>query len=195
MRVRWRGLELPSRLICDKETITPSYGRFAAEPFERGFGHTIGNSLRRILLSSLEGAAVTQIKVDKASHEFATIDGVKEDVTDLILNIKGVVVRMTTEEPSVMRIQKQGAGKVKAGDLITDPAVQVMNTEHHIATLSEGAELSAELVVKKSVRFCACATASKTPAWGSERIMTGSFWRFGRTRASTLKWRWLKLRR
>jgi len=149
MRVRWRGLELPSRVICNAENLTPSYGMFIAEPFERGFGHTIGNSLRRILLSSLEGAAVTTVKIESAPHEFSTIKGMKEDVADVILNIKGIVVRINTDEPRLLRIQKSGAGEVKAGDILTDPSVQVMNVDHHIATLSDGARFNAELVVKR----------------------------------------------
>jgi len=149
MRVRWRGLELPSRLICDVAALTPSYGKFVAEPFERGFGHTIGNSLRRILLSSLEGAAVTTVKIESAQHEFSTIEGVKEDVADIILNIKGVVVRLNTSEPKQVRIQKTGPGEVKAGDILTDPEVQVMNPDYHIATLSEGAKFNAEMVIER----------------------------------------------
>ena len=93
MRIRWRGLELPSLVTCDQKTLTATYGKFVAEPFERGFGVTVGNSLRRILLSSLEGSSVTQIKIHGAQHEFTTLPGVVEDVTDMILNIKSLVVK------------------------------------------------------------------------------------------------------
>ncbi len=93
MRIRWRGLELPSQVVCDRASLGPTYGKFVAEPFERGFGVTIGNSLRRILLSSLEGSAVTRVKLHGAQHEFTTLPGVVEDVTDIVLNVKSLVVR------------------------------------------------------------------------------------------------------
>ena len=103
MRIRWRGLELPSRLIPTRETATSTYGEFTAEPFERGFGATIGNSLRRILLSSLEGSAVTRVKIQGVQHEFSTIPGVVEDVTDICLNLKSLVVKNTSASPKVIR--------------------------------------------------------------------------------------------
>ena len=98
MRVRWRGLELPSRVSCDSATLTDTYGKFVIEPFERGYGHTLGNSLRRILLSSLEGSAVTAVLIENVKHEFSTVPGILEDVTDLVLNIKQLVIRMHTDE-------------------------------------------------------------------------------------------------
>ncbi|MGI9427779.1 MAG: hypothetical protein ACR2NM_03915 [Bythopirellula sp.] len=104
MHIRWRGLELPSQVTCETETLTNTYGKFVAEPFERGFGTTIGNGLRRILLSSLEGSAVTQIKVHNAQHEFTTIAGVLEDVTDIVLNIKSLVVKNHSESTNVLRV-------------------------------------------------------------------------------------------
>src|SRR5438105_4309623 len=103
MRIRWRGLELPNRLVSDRETLTGTYGKFVAEPFERGFGVTIGNSLRRILLSSLEGSAVTQIKIHGAQHEFTTLPGVVEDMTDVVLNVKSLVVKNHTDQTKVLR--------------------------------------------------------------------------------------------
>src|SRR5579862_4836341 len=112
MRIRWRGLELPSRLIPDIDTATPTYCRFVAEPFERGFGVTIGNSLRRILLSSLEGSAVTRIKIQGVQHEFTTIPGVVEDVTDICLNLKSLVVKNTSEQPRSIRIDRNQQGVV-----------------------------------------------------------------------------------
>src|SRR5438876_10860041 len=108
MRIKWRGLELPNRLSCDRDTLTDTYGKFYAEPFERGFGVTVGNSLRRILLSSLEGSAVTRVKIQGVQHEISTIPGVVEDVTDIILNIKSLVVKNTSDEPQVLRLQAHG---------------------------------------------------------------------------------------
>src|ERR1700758_2092102 len=107
MRIKWRGLELPNRLSSDRDTLTDTYGKFYAEPFERGFGVTVGNSLRRILLSSLEGSAVTQVKLHNAQHEFTTLPGVVEDVTDIILNIKSLVVKNHSENTRVVRIEKK----------------------------------------------------------------------------------------
>src|ERR671933_1759090 len=104
MRIRWRGLELPSRVVSDRATLTDTYGKFTAEPFERGFGTTVGNSLRRILLSSLEGAAVTHIRLRGAEHEFSSLPGVMEDVTDIILNIKSLIVKLDADEPKEMKV-------------------------------------------------------------------------------------------
>src|SRR6478672_10446826 len=114
MRIRWRGLELPSRVVSDRATLTDTYGKFTIEPFERGFGVTVGNSLRRILLSSLEGSAVTRVKIQNVQHEISSIAGVVEDVTDIILNIKSLVVKNTTDSPKVLRIERHEKGVVKA---------------------------------------------------------------------------------
>ena len=108
MRVRWRGLELPSRVHADRSTLTDTYGKFYAEPFERGFGMTLGNSLRRILLSSLEGSAVTRVKIQGVMHEVSTIPGVVEDVTDIILNVKSLVVKNLSDQPKIIRINAHG---------------------------------------------------------------------------------------
>src|SRR5579872_2030861 len=118
MRIRWRGLELPSRLIPDADTATGTYSRFVAEPFERGFGVTIGNSLRRILLSSLEGSAVTRIKIQGVQHEFTTIPGIVEDVTDICLNLKSVIVKNHGLVSKTLRIEKHERGVVTAGDIV-----------------------------------------------------------------------------
>src|SRR5438552_9992737 len=104
MRIKWRGLELPNRLSSERETLTDTYGKFYAEPFERGFGVTVGNSLRRILISSLEGSAVTRVKIQGVQHEITTIPGVVEDVTDIILNIKSLVVKNASDQPKTIRI-------------------------------------------------------------------------------------------
>ena len=148
MHIRWRGLELPSVVHCDSETLTPTYGKFFAEPFERGFGATIGNSLRRILLSSLEGSAVTQIKIRGAQHEFTTIPGVLEDVTDIILNVKSLVVKKHTSETRVITIDKSVAGPVTGADVQTDSDVEVINKDLVIATLTDDVPLFVEMVVE-----------------------------------------------
>src|SRR5919199_1782484 len=136
MRIRWRGLELPNRVGCDRSTLTDTYGKFTVEPFERGFGVTVGNSLRRILLSSLEGSAVTRVKIQGVQHEISTIPGVVEDVTDIILNIKSLVVKNTSELPRTIRIDRHERGVVTAANIITDEAVQIINPEHINGTLT-----------------------------------------------------------
>src|SRR3954447_4533296 len=110
MRIRWRGLELPSRVVSDRATLTDTYGKFFIEPFERGFGVTIGNSLRRVLLSSLEGSSVTRVKIQGVQHEISTIPGVVEDVTDIILNVKSLVVKSASEQPKTIRIDRNNRG-------------------------------------------------------------------------------------
>lgn len=148
MHIRWRGLELPSQVTCETETLTNTYGKFVAEPFERGFGTTIGNGLRRILLSSLEGSAVTQIKVHNAQHEFTTIAGVLEDVTDIVLNIKSLVVKNHSESTKVLRVERNTAGLVTAADIETDESVEVINEDLVIATLTEDVPFIIEMVVE-----------------------------------------------
>jgi DNA-directed RNA polymerase subunit alpha len=143
-----RDLIRPKRLEVEKETLTPFYGKFIAEPLERGFGITIGNSLRRILLSSLQGAAITSVKIDGVLHEFSTIPGVKEDVTDIILNLKEVRLKLHTEGPKTIRVKAEGPMILKAGDILTDDSVEILNPDHYLATLSKEAKLSMEMVVK-----------------------------------------------
>ncbi len=143
-----KDLIRPKRLEVEKETLTPFYGKFVAEPFERGFGITIGNSLRRILLSSLQGAAITSVKIDGVLHEFSTIPGVKEDVTEIILNLKEVRLKLHTEGPKTIRVKTEGAKVLKAGDIVAGDAVEILNPEHYIATLSRDGKLSVEMVVK-----------------------------------------------
>src|SRR5205809_7261320 len=127
MRIRWRGLELPSRVVADQATLTDTYGKFIAEPFERGFGTTVGNSLRRVLLSSLEGSAVVRVKIQGVQHEITTIPGVVEDVTDIILNVKSLVVKNSSELPRTIRIDRHERGVVTASNIITDEPVQNIN--------------------------------------------------------------------
>ncbi len=148
MRIRWRGLELPSLVTAERSTLSATYGKFVAEPFERGFGVTVGNSLRRILLSSLEGSAVTQIKLHGAQHEFSTLPGVVEDVTDIVLNVKSLVVKNYSEQTRVVRIEKNQKGPVTGADVRTDEQVEVINKDHLIATLTEDVPFLLEMVVE-----------------------------------------------
>ena len=126
-----------------------TYGKFVLEPLERGFGITMGNSLRRVLLSSLPGVAVTSIKVDGVLHEFSTVPGVKEDLVEIILNLKELALKMSGDEPKIITVNAQGAGQVTAGDIITDAEVEILNPEHPIATLNEDAKLYMEITVEK----------------------------------------------
>ena len=144
----WKGLIRPKRLEVEKETLTPFYGKFSAEPLERGFGITIGNSLRRSLLSSLQGAAITSFKIDGVLHEFSTIPGVKEDVTEIILNLKEVRLKLHTEGPKTIRIKTEGLKVLKAGDIQTGDAVEILNPDQYLATLSRDGKLSMEMMVK-----------------------------------------------
>jgi len=148
MHIRWRGLELPSLVECDGASLTSTYGKFVAEPFERGFGNTLGNSLRRILLSSLEGSAVTQIKIRGAQHEFTTIPGVLEDVTDIVLNVKSLVVKNHSESTRVIMVEKNEAGPITGAHIQTDQDVEVINKDHVIATLTEDVPFMMEMVVE-----------------------------------------------
>ncbi|MDX2198309.1 MAG: DNA-directed RNA polymerase subunit alpha [Phycisphaerae bacterium] len=145
MRIRWRGLELPARVIKDDAASTAKYGRFSIEPFERGFGATIGNSLRRILLSSLEGAAISRVRIAGADHEFCSLEGVLEDVTDIILNIKSLIVSIDGSGPKTMRLERKGAGPVKGGDFQCEAGLEVRNPEQHIATLTGDVKFAVEL--------------------------------------------------
>lgn len=148
MRIRWRGLELPSQVVCDRATLTPTYGKFIAEPFERGFGVTIGNSLRRIMLSSLEGSAVTRVKLQGAQHEFTTLPGVVEDVTDIVLNVKSLVVKNHSQQTRVLVLDKSSRGVVTGADIQTDESVEVINKDHVLATLTDDVPFHMELVVE-----------------------------------------------
>ncbi len=149
MRVRWRGMELPSRVVPVSESLSDTYGQFAIEPFERGYGRTIGNSLRRILLSSLEGSAVTSVTIVGANHEFTTIPGVVEDVTDIILNIKQLVVKSHSDETKTIFVKTRKKGPVTASDIQADPAVEIINGDLHIATLSEAVDFNIEMSVRR----------------------------------------------
>ncbi len=155
MERNWRELIKPSRLVVDEDSHTQYYGKFACEPLERGFGHTIGNSLRRILISSLQGAAITNVRIEGVLHEFSTVPGVLEDVGDIILNLKGVNLRFLGHEPTTMTISAEGEGKITAGDIQIPPDVEILNPEHHIATLGPEGRLEAELTVKTGKGYVA----------------------------------------
>jgi DNA-directed RNA polymerase subunit alpha len=148
MHIRWRGLELPSLVTCEQKTLSGTYGKFVAEPFERGFGVTIGNGLRRILLSSLEGSSVTQIKIHGAQHEFTTLPGVVEDMTDVVLNVKALVVKNHSDSTRVIRIEKHTKGVITGADIQTDDSVEVINKPHVIATLTEDVPFVMEMVIE-----------------------------------------------
>jgi DNA-directed RNA polymerase subunit alpha len=148
MRVTWRGLELPTQVERDKKMTSDKYGRLFIEPFERGFGTTIGNSIRRVLLSSLEGSAVTSIKVAGVDHEFTSIKGVMEDVTDIVLNVKNLTVRLQTEGPKVMKVSASKAGVVTAANIVADPAIEIVDKDKVVVTLTEDVNFEMEMVVE-----------------------------------------------
>jgi DNA-directed RNA polymerase subunit alpha len=149
MRIRWRGLELPSKVITDPKFKSDVFGRFTVEPFEQGFGTTIGNSLRRILLSSLEGAAVTSIKIKGAPHEFTSMPGVMQDVTDIVLNVKNLVVRMEGEESRTITVAATGPGDVTADLIESDPSITILNKDLVLCTLTDKVDFEMELQVGK----------------------------------------------
>ena len=148
MRITWRGMELPTRVEMDKQISTSNYGLFRVEPFEHGFGTTIGNSLRRVLLSSLEGAAITSVKIAGADHEFASLKGIKEDVTAIILNVKNIIIRKTCPEPKTVKIVADKAGVITAGQIQCDPTVEIVNKDHVLVTLTENVKFSMEMTVE-----------------------------------------------
>jgi DNA-directed RNA polymerase subunit alpha len=148
MQVRWRGLELPARVEKDIKSATDNFGRFTAEPFVRGMGTTIGNSLRRILLSTIEGAAVTKVSIKGVSHEFDTMEGVLQDVTDIILNVKNLVVSMTGDGPKTMKLSAEGPGDVTAELIECDTSITVHNPELVVATLTGAVDFEAEFTVE-----------------------------------------------
>ncbi|MEM9365348.1 MAG: DNA-directed RNA polymerase subunit alpha [Planctomycetota bacterium] len=148
MHIRWRGMELPSSLEVDRDSLASTYGKFSAEPFERGFGASLGNSLRRVLLSSLMGSAVTQIKIRGAQHEFTTIPGVLEDVTQIVLNVKSLIVNNQSEATRVITVEANKAGVITGGDVQVDADVEIINKDHVLATLTDDVEFVMEMVVE-----------------------------------------------
>ncbi|MBE9546190.1 MAG: DNA-directed RNA polymerase subunit alpha [Proteobacteria bacterium] len=148
MQRNWRSLIRPKRIDVDKRTYTQFYGEFNCQPLERGFGVTLGNSLRRVLLSSIQGAAIVSVKIDGALHEFSAISGIKDDVTDIILNLKGVRLNLHQDGPRTVHFDVSKEGVITAGDIITDGTVEIQNPDHYITTLSGDAVFKADMVVK-----------------------------------------------
>lgn len=145
----WKGFQRPKRVDIDTETLTPTYGRFVAQPFERGFATTVGNALRRSLLSSIEGAAFTAVEIEGVLHEFSSIPGVVEDVTDILLNLKQIPIRILSEEPKYLSLDVSGPGVVKAGQLMGDPQIEIVDPNVHVATLNEEGRLKLQLKVAR----------------------------------------------
>lgn len=148
MQKNWRSLIKPKRIEIDDATHTRFYAEFVCQPLERGFGTTLGNSLRRVLLSSIQGAAIVSVKFDGVFHEFSTIPGVKEDVTDIILNLKGVRLKLNDEGPRTIYLDVSRAGDITAGDILLDPTMEILNPDHHIATIIGDASLKAQMEVR-----------------------------------------------
>ncbi len=144
----WRGFQRPKRLECDPGSLTTTYGKFQAQPFERGFGTTIGNALRRVLLSSVEGAAITAVKIEGVLHEFTSIPGVVEDTIDIILNLKQIPLKINVAHPETIYLKAEGATVVKSGHIETNPNVEILDRDVHIATLSDEGRLNIEMRVK-----------------------------------------------
>ncbi|MBU1912794.1 MAG: DNA-directed RNA polymerase subunit alpha [Candidatus Omnitrophica bacterium] len=153
MGISWKTFEMPKRLDCDDASYSKTYGKFIAEPFERGFGSTIGNSIRRILISSIEGSAVTSIKIDGVLHEFSTIPGVLEDVPQIILNIKQLILRSESRTPKILRLKAYKKGEITAKNISTDDTVEIINPDLHIATLTKDASFNMELEIGRGRGF------------------------------------------
>lgn len=149
MRIRWRDFEIPNSVVCEEASRTPQYGKFMVEPFERGFGVTVGNSLRRILLSSLEGAAVVSVKIEGVQHEFSTLTGVYEDVTDIVLNMKNLLLFLYDGESAELKIRASKKGEVHGADIQHGPEVRIINHDLLIATLTQDVPLNIDMTVRK----------------------------------------------
>jgi len=153
MGISWKTFEMPKRLTCDEDSYSKTYGKFIAEPFERGFGATIGNSLRRVLISSIEGSAITSVKIDGVLHEFSTIPGVLEDVPQIILNIKQLVIKSESRTPKILRLKASKKGEVTAKSITTDETVEVVNPDLHIATLTKDTSFNIEFEIGRGRGF------------------------------------------
>lgn len=177
MKIRWKGFELPSGVEVDQETLTDTYGHFWIDPFERGFGTTMGNTLRRILLSSIEGSAITTVKIDGIRCEFENLDGVVEDTTELVLNLKKMYVRMHTDETLQLNLEKVGPGAVTAGDLSPHQDIEVMNPDLVLCTLSEDVRFSMQIEVRKGRGFVlARENMDKAPAFDASAFHVDSIY-------------------
>src|SRR5208337_5529435 len=144
----WKGFQKPKRLVCNMDTLTDKYGQFSAQPFERGFGTTLGNALRRIMLSSIEGAAITAVRIEGVLHEFSSIQGVVEDATDIILNLKQIPLKMNVEGPKTLYLNIDAPGEVTSRMIQEDPDVEILDKDVYLATVSEGGKLQVEMRVK-----------------------------------------------
>jgi DNA-directed RNA polymerase subunit alpha len=151
----WKGFQRPKRLEFERETLTDRFGRFYAQPFERGFGTTIGNAIRRVLLSSIEGAAITAVKIDGVLHEFSPIPGVVEDATDIILNLKQIPLKLHVDHAKTLTVRIDKAGEVRARDIQADADVEILEPDAHIATVSEGGKLHMEMRMKRGRGYVA----------------------------------------
>lgn len=149
MGIKWKDFQLPKRLECDEATYTNTYGKFYAAPFERGYGTTLGNSLRRVLLSSIEGSAVISVKITGAQHEFSSLPGLLEDIPEVILNIKNLVLNSHSKIPKTIYIKKDAKGEVKARDIESDETIEIINPDLHIATLTKDTKFDVEMEVAK----------------------------------------------
>jgi len=145
----WKGFQRPKRLEFERETLTDRFGRFSAQPFERGFGTTVGNAMRRVLLSSIEGAAVSAVKIEGVLHEFSPIQGVVEDATDIILNLKQIPIKLHSDQVKTLTLRTTRPGEVRARDIEADADVEILEPDSHIATVSEGGRLEMELRIKR----------------------------------------------
>ena len=155
MGIKWRDFQFPKKLECDESVYTDTYGKFQAAPFERGYGVTLGNSLRRVLLSSIEGSAITSVKIAGVSHEFSTIPGVLEDVPEIILNIKSLVLNSHSKIPKTIYLKADKKGQVKAKDIETDETIEIINPDLHIATLTKDTKLNIEMEVARGRGYVA----------------------------------------
>jgi DNA-directed RNA polymerase subunit alpha len=160
----WKGFQRPKRLEVDHESLTATFGRFYAQPFERGFGTTIGNAMRRVLLSSIEGAAITAVKIEGVLHEFSSVPGVVEDTTDIVLNLKQIPFRIHTDHPETLTLSAEGPGTIKAGDIQASANVEILDPEIAVATLSEEGKISME-IARSTI-------PSRTLAWVKRRTTT-----------------------
>ncbi|MFZ5800113.1 MAG: DNA-directed RNA polymerase subunit alpha [Candidatus Omnitrophota bacterium] len=149
MGIKWKDFQMPKRLECDESTYNSGYGKFVAEPFERGYGVTLGNSLRRILLSSIEGSAVSSVKIEGVQHEFSTLPGVLEDTIEIILNIKSLVLRSHSKTPKTIYIKAEKKGEIKAKDIICDETIEILSPQQHIATLTRDTKFNVEMEVSR----------------------------------------------
>jgi DNA-directed RNA polymerase subunit alpha len=175
----WKGFQRPKRLEFDRETSTDRFGRFHAQPFERGFGTTIGNAMRRVLLSSIEGAAITAVRIDGVMHEFSPIPGVVEDATDIILNLKQIPLKLHADATKTLYIKVGKPGEVKARDIVADGDVEILEPDAHIATVSEGGSLHMEMRLKRGRGYVAAVEAARLGQTTDYEKLTVDVWTNG----------------